>query len=146
MKFKNYIVLGAILWLPRGLASLFNASKIHRTLGTRTFQIYSGILLFVEICFLLIMHFTANDEKLDLVLIIILDYSLFTLGMMTFICYNVITFKYVIFCFLFFKFIACVGTLICILYSEMGNVDEKEKSKFGWTMEIIRKYWAPAWQ
>lgn len=45
-----------------------------------------------------------------------------------------------------FKFIVCVGTLTTIFYSEMGNVDEKEESKFGWAMEIIRKYWAPAWQ
>lgn len=47
---------------------------------------------------------------------------------------------------LIFNFYFSDGTLTCIFCSEMGNVDEGENSKFGWTMEIIRKYWAPAWQ
>lgn len=129
------------MWFPRGLASLFNASKIHPALGTRTFQTYSGIMLFVEICFLLIMQFTGSDDKLDAMLMIILEYSFFTLGKLNFICYHGNTIKY-----FRFKFIVRVGTLTCIFCCEMGNIDEKEEFKFGWAIKIAKKYWAPAWQ
>lgn len=71
------------MWLPRGLASLFtNLPKIHGILEPSTSKIRCGALLFVEMCFLLTMHFTASDEKLDSMLLAVLGYSFFALGKM----------------------------------------------------------------